>query len=171
MARPLYWGFGGFCCLLLQSKCLEQTLVPTYQNIPQDSDLSIAACREPLLCNDREVSKYTRAVSGQWLGKHVPATTDTHAITEVLLNTVFPTRSVQRGYKENNWGSNTFTVTLRVVGGDEKGSLESETVKYPIKTTLARASSIYKRHTRPLTREGSPQKQDRNCQRVINIWS
>jgi hypothetical protein len=25
-------------------------------------------------------------------------------------------------------GSNTFTVTLRVVGGDEKGSLESETV-------------------------------------------
>jgi hypothetical protein len=27
-------------------------------------------------------------------------------------------------------GSNTFTVTLRVVGGDEKGSLESETVKY-----------------------------------------
>jgi hypothetical protein len=27
-------------------------------------------------------------------------------------------------------GSNTATVTLRVVGGDEKGSLESETVKY-----------------------------------------
>jgi hypothetical protein len=27
-------------------------------------------------------------------------------------------------------GSNTSTVTLRVVGGDEKGSLESETVKY-----------------------------------------
>jgi hypothetical protein len=26
-------------------------------------------------------------------------------------------------------GSNTSTVTLRVVGGDEKGSLESETVK------------------------------------------
>jgi hypothetical protein len=37
----------------------------------------------------------------------------------------------------NNWqfprveaGSNTSTVTLRVVGGDENGSLESETVKY-----------------------------------------
>jgi hypothetical protein len=28
------------------------------------------------------------------------------------------------------WGSNTSTVTLRVVVGDEKGSLESETVKY-----------------------------------------
>jgi hypothetical protein len=27
-------------------------------------------------------------------------------------------------------GSNTSTVTLRVVGGDEKGSPESETVKY-----------------------------------------
>jgi hypothetical protein len=27
-------------------------------------------------------------------------------------------------------GTNTSTVALRVVGGDEKGSLESETVKY-----------------------------------------
>jgi hypothetical protein len=27
-------------------------------------------------------------------------------------------------------GSNTSTVTLRVVGGEERGSLESETVKY-----------------------------------------
>jgi hypothetical protein len=27
-------------------------------------------------------------------------------------------------------GTNNSTVTLRVVGGDEKGSLESETVKY-----------------------------------------
>jgi hypothetical protein len=27
-------------------------------------------------------------------------------------------------------GSNTSTVTLRVVGGNEKGSLKSETVKY-----------------------------------------
>jgi hypothetical protein len=27
-------------------------------------------------------------------------------------------------------GSNTSTVALRVVGGDEKGSIESETVKY-----------------------------------------
>jgi hypothetical protein len=27
-------------------------------------------------------------------------------------------------------GSSTFTVTLRVVGGDEKGSLKTETVKY-----------------------------------------
>jgi hypothetical protein len=31
-------------------------------------------------------------------------------------------------------GSNTSTVTLRVVGGDEKGSLKSETVKYDRKS-------------------------------------
>jgi hypothetical protein len=39
------------------------------------------------------------------------------------------------------------------------------------KTTLPRASSIYKRQTRPLVREGAPEKQDRNCQKVINIRS
>jgi hypothetical protein len=31
-------------------------------------------------------------------------------------------------------GSNTSTVALRVVGGDEKGSLESETVKYGLES-------------------------------------
>jgi hypothetical protein len=31
-------------------------------------------------------------------------------------------------------GSNTSTVTLRVVGGDEKESLKSETVKYGLKS-------------------------------------
>jgi hypothetical protein len=41
----------------------------------------------------------------------------------------------------------------------------------PTKTALARASSISKRQTRPLVREGAPQKQDRNYQKVINIWS
>jgi hypothetical protein len=34
---------------------------------------------------------------------------------------------------------------------------------HPTKTALARASSIYKRQTRPLVREGAPQVQDRNC--------
>jgi hypothetical protein len=34
------------------------------------------------------------------------------------------------GFTRLEAGSNTSTVTLRVVGGDEKGSLESETVKY-----------------------------------------
>jgi hypothetical protein len=41
----------------------------------------------------------------------------------------------------------------------------------PRKTALARTSSIYKRQTRPLVRESVPEKQDRNCQRVINICS
>jgi hypothetical protein len=31
-------------------------------------------------------------------------------------------------------GSNTSTVTLRVVGGDERGSLKSETVKYGLES-------------------------------------
>jgi hypothetical protein len=62
-------------------------------------------------------------------------------------------------------GSNTSTVTLRVVGRDEKGSRDLR------KTALARASSIYKRQTRPLVREGAPQEQDRNCHTVINISS
>jgi hypothetical protein len=53
-------------------------------------------------------------------------------------------------------GSNTSTVTLRVVGGDEKGSLKSESPKGlgPEKGYLARASTIYKRQTRSLVREG-----------------
>jgi hypothetical protein len=75
-------------------------------------------------------------------------------------------------------GSNTCTVTLRVVRGDEKGSLKSETAKYGpesqrirTRVRLARASNIYKRQTRPLVREGASQKQVRNCQTVLNIWS
>jgi hypothetical protein len=76
-------------------------------------------------------------------------------------------------------GANTSTVTLRVVGGDEKGSLKSETVKYCRNSqgTRTRETPRYQgpaactRQTRPLVREGAPQKQDRNCQTVINIWS
>jgi hypothetical protein len=86
-----------------------------------------------LLCNDREISKYTRDVSRQRLGKHVPAATDTHVTIEITLETLSSTRFVQWGYKEISRveaGSNTSTVTLRVVGGDQKGSLEYETVKY-----------------------------------------
>jgi hypothetical protein len=40
-----------------------------------------------------------RAVPRQWLSKHVPAATDTHA--EVLLEMVFLTQFVQKGYKDN----------------------------------------------------------------------
>jgi hypothetical protein len=41
----------------------------------------------------------------------------------------------------------------------------------PEKGYLARTSSVYKRQTRPLVREDAPQKQDPNCQGIINIWS
>jgi hypothetical protein len=39
---------------------------------------------EPLLCHDREMGGYTRDVSGQQLGKHVPAATDANATIEGL---------------------------------------------------------------------------------------
>jgi methylglyoxal synthase len=42
-------------------------------------------------------------LSRQWIGKHVPVATNMHTI-ELLLKTVFSTQSVQRGYKEDNWG-------------------------------------------------------------------
>jgi hypothetical protein len=38
--------------------------------------------------------------------------------------------SVEKRYSRVEAGSNTSTVNLRVVRGNEKGSLESETVKY-----------------------------------------
>jgi hypothetical protein len=41
----------------------------------------------------------------------------------------------------------------------------------PRKTALARASSMYIWQTRSLVREETSQKQDRNCQTVINIWT
>jgi hypothetical protein len=43
-----------------------------------------------------------RAISRQRLGKHVPSETDKYATLEVLLETVFSTRSVQNGYKEGS---------------------------------------------------------------------
>jgi hypothetical protein len=45
-----------------------------------------------------------RPVSNKLIGKHVPAATNTQATIELLLETVFSTRSMQRGYKEDNWG-------------------------------------------------------------------
>jgi hypothetical protein len=53
---------------------------------------------QPLLANDSET-----IVSRQRLGNHVPAATDTHATIGALLETVFYTRPVQKGYKEDNW--------------------------------------------------------------------
>jgi hypothetical protein len=81
--------------------------------------------------DDHEIGKHITPVSRQWLGKHVPRATNRRAPIEVLLEMEFSTLSVQKTYKKDSWsGSNTSTVALRVVGGDKKGSLESETVKY-----------------------------------------
>jgi hypothetical protein len=41
----------------------------------------------------------------QRISKHVPAAMSTHATIELLLETVFSTGSMQRGYKEDNWGN------------------------------------------------------------------
>jgi hypothetical protein len=57
--------------------------------------------KQPLLTNGSE----TTSVSMQRLGEHIPAATDRHAILEVLLESVFSTRSVERGYKKDNWGN------------------------------------------------------------------
>jgi hypothetical protein len=77
-------------------------------------------------------------------------------------------------------GSNTSTVTLRVVGGEEKGSLKSETVKYGRESQgtrtrerlLWQGSAAYTKDRPVLSLERAPhKKQDRNSQAVINIWS
>jgi hypothetical protein len=57
-------------------------------------------------CGTRE----TTFISRQRLGKHVTAATDNHATIEVLLETVFFTRYVQRSYKEDNWGNRVSSV-------------------------------------------------------------
>jgi hypothetical protein len=66
----------------------------------------------------------------------VSAPTDIYKKTEEYLEAVLSMRSVPRLYNEAKSSvrveaeSNTSTVTLRVVGGDEKGSLRYETAKY-----------------------------------------
>jgi hypothetical protein len=45
-----------------------------------------------------------QSVSRQRIGKHVPAATNMNRTIGLLLETVFPTRSVQSGYKEENLG-------------------------------------------------------------------
>jgi hypothetical protein len=77
--------------------------------------------------------------------------------------------------KEYRTGSSTSTVTLPVVGGDENGSLKSEIVKdgHESQGTRTRERLRWQgpRQTCPVLREGASQKQHRNCQRVLNIWS
>jgi hypothetical protein len=62
--------------LKMEATCSSDTLVSFNQiYLPP---LSIILQRvEPLLCKDHEISKYTRDVSRQRLGKDVPAATNT----------------------------------------------------------------------------------------------
>jgi hypothetical protein len=81
--------------------------------------------------------------SRQHIAKHLSAGTNTDATIELLLETWFYTRSVQRGYKLRSVTrveseSNTSTVILRVIGGDEMRSLKSESVKYGCESQGAR---------------------------------
>jgi hypothetical protein len=128
-------------------------------------------------------------ISRQRHGKHVPEPTDKHAAIEVLFQTVSPTRSVQKVYKDN-WvvqkanprveaGSNNSTVTLRVVGGDEKGSLKSERVKYGRKSQGTRTLE-WLRWRGPASiattdqssrQRGAPHQQTRKFLTAIIIWS
>jgi hypothetical protein len=87
-------------------------------------------------------------------------------------------RFVPRCHTRVEAGSNTSTVTLRVVWGDEKGSLKSETVIYGHESQGTRTRerlrwrgpAAYIKDP-PSRQRGCPTKQDRNCQTVINIWS
>jgi hypothetical protein len=51
---------------------------------------------------------YTRAVSGQRLGKHIPAATNQHATIQVLLGVSM--WSMSRSYKEDTWGDQVCSV-------------------------------------------------------------
>jgi hypothetical protein len=73
-------------------------------------------------------------------------------------------------------GSNTSTVTLRVVGGDEKGSLKSETVKYGLKSqgtrTQERQGPAHTKDRPDLSSERTPHKNKTvTVTQVIKIWS
>jgi hypothetical protein len=73
-----------------------------------------------------------------------------------------------------------WSVRRRVVGGDEKGSLKSEIVKYGRESQMTRTQerlrwqgpAAYIKDRPVLSSERAPhKKQDRNCQTVINIWA
>jgi hypothetical protein len=65
-------------------------------------------------------------VSRQRIGKHVPAATNAHATTATVGNGVFYSVRAKGLYGKQlgcvEAGSKTFTIALRVVGGDEKGT-------------------------------------------------
>jgi hypothetical protein len=109
---------------------------------------------------------------------------------EELLAAVFGMWSVLRLYNGTSHsvaimtrveaGSNTSTVTLRIIGGDEKGSLKSETVKYGLKSqgTRTRERLCWQgptAHTKDRPDLSSERASHKNktitVAQVIEIWS
>jgi hypothetical protein len=87
--------------------CLSVHNTNVLQVLQNVSNKRIVACTAVAMQRprNRRINKgVMEPVSRQWIGKHVPAATNTHATIELLLETVFPTWSVQMGYKEYNWG-------------------------------------------------------------------
>jgi hypothetical protein len=148
-------------------------------HVPKDS---IPWRVQLLLSNTRINNGAMHPVSMQRIGKYVPAAMNKHTI-ELLLETVFSTRSVLSGYKEDNWGD---PVIYTPCGGGveylhrdpasrrrrRKGKSRIWDSKIwpwvlrdsdPKMTALARTSSNCKRQTHPLVREGAPNQQTRNC--------
>jgi hypothetical protein len=85
----------------------------------------------PLLGNDRETNNETTATAMQQLCKWAKVLEPLQgsgpiATMVVTLEAVFYIWSAQRLYHSTD----SVEIALRVVGGDEKGSLECETVKY-----------------------------------------
>jgi hypothetical protein len=77
------------------------------------------------------------------VGKHVRAATNTHITIGLLLETVFPTRSVQSGYKEDNWGP------LRVefcMEDCEDTTWEREAEEFPLLEVVAREQLLKTQH-------------------------
>jgi hypothetical protein len=66
--------------------------------------------RETAIANSSETF-----ISVQRLCEHVPTAADKHATIEVMLETVFFTWSVQRGYKEDNRGDRVSSVWKSVM--------------------------------------------------------
>jgi hypothetical protein len=71
----------------------------------------------------------------QWCCKHAFPTIERLCFLRDLCKVVIKKSSFEKLLVPRvEAGSNTSTVTLRVVGGDEKGSLKCETVKYGLKS-------------------------------------
>jgi hypothetical protein len=108
------------------------------------------------------------SIARQRLGKQVSTARDMRATIHELLGTMFSIRSVQNCYKEFSSES----AVSGVSGVDEKGCLESETVKYGHESNGTRTrkelrwrglAEFVNDRPFPLVRESVPHQQTRNC--------